>query len=50
MTETERLVITVAKAIAQSAPAKRSKYVYAAQIPWQLIQELRTALELAQLS
>jgi hypothetical protein len=31
-------------AIADAAPRKRGQYVYSAQIPWHLIEELRARL------
>jgi hypothetical protein len=35
----------IAVAIARSAPAKANTYAYSANIPWHLINELRTYLD-----
>jgi hypothetical protein len=40
-----RHILSVAERIADAAPKRQGKYVYAAQIPWSLIHELRAALE-----
>ncbi len=38
-------VLDAAVGVAQAAPAKPGRYVFAAQIPWTRIHELREALD-----
>ncbi len=42
-------ILSTSIAIARSAPAKRAKYVSSAQIPWDLIEQLRDHLDAARI-